>query len=107
MNNSFELEKKVNESNMVRRSEKIILTEEEFAILSKCATDTVVRDNCLISEMPRIILRIYQGKFKGLIRAEVGFDSIEEAKQFIPLEWMKKEITGHSACKGCNSFRFK
>lgn len=47
-----------------------------------------------MSKNPKITLQIYQGELNGLIRAEVEFESTEEANEFIPLLWMGKEITG-------------
>ena len=70
------------------------ITENEFNNLKSRAYGSTIRDTYLLSENPKITLQIYQGQFKGLIRAEVEFNSIEEADTFIPLSWMGKEITG-------------
>lgn len=61
--------------------------------MSKIAKDTVVRDNYIMSETPRLILRIYHGRFEKLVRAEVEFPSVEKANHFSPPGWMGKEIT--------------
>lgn len=89
----FELERKVDKSAYIRESEKISITQEEFRALSKLASDSVMRDNYLITKMPHVVLRIYHGSFEGLVRVEIKFKSIKEAKSFVPFEWVGKEIT--------------
>lgn len=91
--NIFELERKVDVSELIRESEKIFITKNEFEALSKIAKDTITRENYIMSETPRLILRIYHGRFEKLVRVEVEFPSVEKANQFTPLEWMGKEIT--------------
>ncbi|HCS78212.1 TPA: hypothetical protein DIV55_00545 [Patescibacteria group bacterium] len=89
----FELERKVNKTTLIRESEKITITKDEFEALSKTSSDSINRDNYLISETPHVALRIYHMRFEGLVRAEVEFQSVEEANLFSPLEWMGEEIT--------------
>lgn len=90
---AFELERKVSKTDLLRESEKMPITKEEFEVIGKLAPDHVMRDNYVMSETPRMILRVYHGQFEGLVRAEIEFQSVEEANQFIPLPWMAKEIT--------------
>ena len=40
-----------------------------------------------------IELDIYKGIFKGLIVAEVEFESLEEANAFVPPEWFSEDIS--------------
>lgn len=40
-----------------------------------------------------IELDIYKGKFKGLIVAEVEFDSLDEANAFVPPDWFIEDIS--------------
>ncbi|MBI5613926.1 hypothetical protein HY947_03290 [Candidatus Gottesmanbacteria bacterium] len=89
----FELERKVTETDLIRESKKIMISKEEYEAIGKNATEHVTRDNYMMSETPRTILRIYHGQFEGLVRAEIEFKSVEQAKQFIPLSWMEAEIT--------------
>lgn len=96
---AFELERKVSKTDLVRESEKISITKEEFEAISKITMDHVIRDSYVVSETPRLILRIYHGRFEGLVRAEIAFQSIEEANRFIPLPWMGKEITSTPLAK--------
>lgn len=95
----FELERKESKTDVVRESKKITITKEEFEAISKITTDHVIRDNYVVSEMPRIILRIYHGQFEGLVRAEIEFQSVEEAHRFVPPQWMGKEITSTPLAK--------
>lgn len=90
----YELERKVDKSELVREEQKIEISKEEFEELSKLTDKNIVRDSYLISEKPKITLRVYHGKYEGLARAEVPFESVEEAESFKPLEWFDKEITG-------------
>ncbi len=92
-NDEYELERKASESDLVRKSEKITITKEEFDAISTLVTDTIVRDSYLISETPHVVLRMYHGRFEGLVRVEIEFPSVAEANQFTPLVWMGKEIT--------------
>jgi len=62
-------------------------------LLKARASDAIIRDKYVISEMPNIAIQIYHGKFEGLIRVEVEFDSEKEANEFVPLGWMGKEMT--------------
>lgn len=96
---TFELERKVSKTDLVRESEKISITKEEFEAISKITTDHVIRDSYVMNETPRIVLRIYHGQFERLVRAEIAFQSIEEANRFIPLPWMGKEITSTPLAK--------
>jgi CYTH domain-containing protein len=97
--NVFELERKVSKTALIRESEKISITKEEFDTLSKIAKDNITRDSYVITETPDIVLQIYHSKFEGLVRVEVRFQSIEEANQFSPPEWMGREITNTHLAK--------
>lgn len=91
--NQYELERKINTSNLLRESEKILITKEEFDSLRKTVSDKIVRETYYLSETPSIALRIYHGKFEGLVRAEVTFPSIKEAQDYAIPAWLGKEIT--------------
>jgi adenylate cyclase len=94
INNDFELERKANKNELVREGESIKITESEFEALKKYAIQNIQRDSYEVQLNPRIVLRVYHGEFEGLIRAEVNFETEEEANSFKPLEWFSKEITG-------------
>jgi len=91
--NKFELERKFDKSKIVRESEKIAITKDEFMILRKKITDEVLRESYVINENPNTTLMVYHGKFEGLMRAEIKFITVEEAVNFSPPAWMGKEIT--------------
>jgi len=42
----------------------------------------------------RIELDVYQGPHRGLITAEIEFDSIRASRAFQPAKWLGREITG-------------
>jgi len=89
----FEYEKKVNISHMESHKEKKIISEEEYMKLRHRTLDAIIRDSYILSSDPEISIKIYGGRFKGLVRVEVEFKSVEDAVSFIPFEWMGKEIT--------------
>lgn len=87
-------EKKVELSELERTKEKKEISEEEFNELKQKASGAIIREKFLIYENPEITLAIYHGRFEGLVRAEVEFDTEDEAKAFIPPSWMGEEMTG-------------
>lgn len=89
----FELEKLVEDSDLTRHIHKKSITKDEFERLKRKSLASVERDSYQISKDPNITVNVYKGIHKGLARAEVGFESEDEAHDFVPLEWMGKEIT--------------
>ncbi len=87
----FEYEIKKEISNLERTKDKRIITEKEFNAFKNQVTESIIRDSYKINST--ISIKKYYGKFVGLVRAEVEFDSIEKAKNFVPEVWMGKEIT--------------
>ncbi len=87
-------EKKSEVSDLERTREKREIAKEEFDELKQKASEAIIRDSYTISEHPDIVIQIYHGRFEGLIRVEVEFDSEEEANAFEPLSWIGKEMTG-------------
>ncbi len=94
INDIYELERKANQSDLIRDGETIKITQDEFEALRQYSRKSIQRDSYQIQEHPRIVLRIYHGEFEGLIRAEVNFSTEEEAISFNAPEWFDKEITG-------------
>lgn len=94
INEDFELERKVNESDLVRDGDTIKITKDEFDVLKLYSQQHIQRESYQLQENPRIVLRVYYGEYEGLIRAEMNFSSEEEAKSFRSLEWFDQEITG-------------
>jgi adenylate cyclase len=89
----YERETKARKSELERTSDKIQITEEEFNRLKPQAQSAIVRDSYLVSDNPEITIKIYHGQHEGLVRAETEFNTLEEARAFIPLDWMGGEIT--------------
>lgn len=89
----FELERKVLVSKLERTREKLEITRDEFDTLKLLADDVIIRDGYRLSSNPDISVKIYHGKYEGLVRAEVESESLEELQQFQPPGWFGKEIT--------------
>lgn len=81
------------EEYFIRRKQRITLTEDEFkTLVSAVGTQkSVQRLHFKLNE--QIELKVYQGRHDGLIRAEVEFDSIEEANNYTPTFEHSGEIT--------------
>jgi CYTH domain-containing protein len=94
VNDRYEIERKVDENNLIRNSQTIQITKDEFDHLKKYAQMHIERESYDIEDNPKIVLRIYKGKYEGLNRAEVNFTNEEDANTFIPYAWFSKEITG-------------
>lgn len=89
----FEREKKITISPVESRKKKEIISEAEFNSLKVLAPASLIRDSYLLPIEPEVSIKIYGGAYTGLVRAEVEFRTLEEAKSFIPFKWMGKEIT--------------
>lgn len=94
VNEKFVYEKKAEISSLERSREKKEISEQEFNQLKDKASEAIIRDRYNISSNPEVAIQIYHGRFEGLTRAEIEFKSEEEAKSFVPLSWMGKEMTG-------------
>jgi CYTH domain-containing protein len=94
VNDKYELERKANESDLVRNGAKFEITKDEFDQLRNLAKESIQRESYEIQEYPKIVLRIYHGDYEGLNRIEVNFDNEDQANSFTPLDWFGKEITG-------------
>jgi CYTH domain-containing protein len=69
------------------------ISKNEFDELKKKAIKNLKRKSFLISDKPKISIKIYENEYEGLIRAEFEFESENEAKIFESPEWVGKEIT--------------
>lgn len=96
VNGKYEWEKKIEKSALERSTEKKEISKSQFNALKMKAAEAIIRDSYQFSEGPKVSIKIYSGRFEGLVRAEIEFESIEEAKKFQPPEWMGKEITQSS-----------
>lgn len=73
--------------------EKVDISETEFLDLKENSNSEIIRDSYLFLEDNRISIKKYLGKYLGLYRVEVTFNSINEEKEFIKEKWMGQEIT--------------
>ena len=81
-------------SSLERTRTKKVITKAEFEKLKQNSSEAIIRERYNISSNPDIAIQIYHGRFEGLIRVEVEFDSEAEAKSFSPLPWLGEEMTG-------------
>ncbi|MEN9921948.1 MAG: hypothetical protein RL097_224 [Candidatus Parcubacteria bacterium] len=87
----FEHEKKTLISTLERTREKREISEEEFLRLKKEAGEAIVRDGYGLGNNTSI--KIYHGRFEGLLRVEIEFATKEDALAYKPEQWMGDEIT--------------
>lgn len=92
--NTYYYDRKKTLSNLSRERIRRVISEEEFNNLSNRIKYTIKRKTVVVSVKPKISIHKYLGKYKGLVKVEVQFSTEEEAKNFKPLNWMGKEITG-------------
>lgn len=88
--NKYEFERKVESNDLTRVGEKFEITEAEFNHFKEFAVGSIVRESYMVDG---VSIKVYKGKHSGLIRAEVEFNSEDEASKFEPLDWFGKEIT--------------
>lgn len=94
VNDLYFYEDKSEVSALERTRSKKEISEEEFEKFKQDASEAIIRERYNISSHPDIAIQIYHGKFEGLVRAEVEFDSEDDAKAFIPPFWIGEEMTG-------------
>lgn len=73
--------------------EKIDISEIEFLQLKEDAYSEIIRDSYLFLEDEKISIKKYLGKYSGLYRVEITFNSAEEQNDYIKESWMGEEIT--------------
>ena len=56
----------------------------------------------LIEEKWTIELDVYRGRLKGLVIAEVEFESVAESARFVPPPWFGREVTDDARYKNAN-----
>ncbi|MBI4836594.1 MAG: hypothetical protein HY817_05025 [Candidatus Abawacabacteria bacterium] len=90
----YELERMEAIGELTRTQAKLVIGAKEFEALKKVAKGPLVRDSYLIHLAdPQITLKVYRGLFAGLMRIEVEFTSVEQAKNFTPPDWFGDEMT--------------
>lgn len=73
--------------------EKIDISKSEFLNLKEMAYSEIIRDSYLLLEDNRISIKKYLGRYLGLYRVEVNFNSLKEESEYIKASWMGQEIT--------------
>ena len=79
-NGEFQKEILDNENNII---EKIEISKSEFYSLKETAYSEIIRDK-------RVSIKKYLGKYNGLYRVEVKFNSVEEENSYVKESWMGK-----------------
>jgi len=86
---------------LVREETELEINQNQFEILWELAKDCSLEK--IRYEIPWqhfvIELDIYLNNLKGLMTAEVEFESVKEAKNFTPPKWFGREITTARAYK--------
>lgn len=89
-NDKYQKEILDNENNVI---EKMDISKTEFLKLKENAYTEIIRDSYLLVEDKRISIKKYLGRYLGLYRVEVTFNSVEEENKYVKESWMGKEIT--------------
>lgn len=81
-----------------REEYNLPLTKESYAHLLKKADGNILtkkRYLIPVPEKPELTIEfdVFEGRFSGLMLAEVEFSSEEEANAFIPPSWFTKDVT--------------
>jgi adenylate cyclase len=86
-------EVKTTNSELVSDKEAAPLTAKEFDELRQSAIGSIERDSYMITGVQNASVKIYHGRFEGLIRAEIEFPNTDAASHFSPPDWFGPEIT--------------
>ncbi len=88
-------EKKLMVSPQEKSRENIVVSKSEYESSKGRGTTIIERDSYRLSEYdnPVVSVKIYNGAYRGLVLAEVEFNSVEEMEDFEPFEWMGVEVT--------------
>ena len=87
---TYKYSKKDNEINVCNEVE-LTITEECFNnLLTKIEGNIIEKTRYFINE---IELDIFEGKYEGLILAEVEFESIEDANRYNKPNWLGEDVT--------------
>ncbi len=73
--------------------DKICISEDEFFSLKEKSYSEIIRDSYLFLNDNNISIKKYLGKYNGLFRVEVKFDSLDKMNNYVKESWMGEEIT--------------
>lgn len=88
--NKYQKEILDNYNNVIK---KINISKMEFLELKKSSYSEIIRDSYLFLEDSRITIKKYLGKYTGLYRVEITFNSTKEENEYVKESWMENEIT--------------
>lgn len=88
--NVFQKEVLDEENNLLEKQE---ISEQEFRSLKISSYSEIIRDSYLYLKDNRISIKKYLGKYNGLYRVEISFNSLEEENGYRKESWMGKDIT--------------
>ena len=89
-NDKYEKEILNCENNII---EKIEISKYEFLNLKEKAYSEIIKDSYLLLEDKRISIKRYLGRYFGLYRVEITFNSLEEENEYVKASWMGQDIT--------------
>ena len=83
---------------MVRQEYNLPLTKEAYAhLLTKADGNILTKKRYLLPVPGRedltVEFDVFEGKFSGLMLAEIEFSSEEDARAFPPLSWFDRDVT--------------
>ena len=87
----YEFERKGRQGELSNEKTKFPITPEEFEHLKTLCPLSLQRESYDLGNNATI--KIYHGKYEGLVRAEFEFASEAEAAAFTPPSWCDNEIT--------------
>ena len=90
---NFEIERKEIISKLKALKTKLVISRYEFEKLKSNASQVIYRTGYKLSRNPNVSIKIYHGKYEGLKKVEIEFNSEEEANKFKIPTWYGKEIT--------------
>lgn len=81
---------------MAREEYNLPLNEDAYNHLIKKADGHIISKNRYLIPLDNgltIELDIFKGQFKGLILAEVEFETVSQADAFVPPDWFGEDVT--------------
>jgi len=103
----FTLKTKADNTGLIRNEIEFPISKDEYFELEPKTDQTPINKtryhynhNGLI-----IVVDIYKNKLNGLITAEIEFETVEKANEFVPLPWFSKEVTHMPEYKNANLSR--
>lgn len=93
---------------MVRQELETTLTKEQFESLwPGTAGRRIVKQRYVLTGNYQMEIDVYETPLKGLLIAEIEFETEADANAFIPPSWMKHEVTHLNFMKNKNLFQFR